>query len=176
MADNFPGKIWIGGEIPPEVAKGLIRALAEDDACAVDYGRDSIKDDGNLQQLLAALDDGNLVFYNDQAEYGEFPATEAFCRQWGIDYDRHSDHYCEHDAERASFRKGMGTPVIIFTDSTNNEKVDGEKVREAMELLHRGIYGDTAESSKKVALNRALNILQSVCPEEPAPLPDVKIT
>ncbi len=175
MSDRFPAQICIGGQLsrtkrlyPDDkvddgtVLNGLIAVLGMDYA-SHEYGDAPISYPCTEAELLETyLDDGFLVFKNDQAVNGEFQETEQFCMDHDIPFDRCSDHYCEYDAENVHWRPGMNSPMIRYADSHGSEIVDGATVREALSKLTSFSY-----DHRTALVTEAEKLLQAACPELP---------
>jgi len=116
---------------------------------------------------------GVLNFCDDQAVNGMFEETEEFCVKNDIGYDRQSDHYCEYDAERVSFRPGMNHPVIIYTDSRGEEIVNGDTVREAKNLLAAVV---SSTNNVDARIHEALRFLDDACRPIPDELQNFQLT
>ncbi len=182
---EFPGQIWIGGQlsrtammpnprlassIETTVLQNLIAALSADgashefgdkviDANCTEHGLgDYLTDDGRLLTLKCA-----------EAVNGEFPKTEQFCMNHGIPFDRWGDAYGDCDAENVYFRPGMDTPIVRYSDSSGNEVVDGDTVRQAMQKLTDSIAPGSADAHVDY-LADALRLLHDACPELPPAL------
>lgn len=186
MSDRFPAQIWIGGQVsrtkrlypddPDDdttILQGLVESLNADGA-SHEYGDAEI--DSNCtdwDNLALYLDSESLLnLKQDQAVMGEFPATEQFCIDNGIAFDRDSDHYCEYDAEMVHWRPGMDDVETKFVNSSGRENVDGETVRLALAKIVS--YQQTCthvdgERDEKL-LEAAEKLLKNICPELPPDL------
>ena len=114
------------------------------------------------QELLTALDEGQLWFCDDQALNGEFPELETACRELGLSYTRQSEGHCQ-DAEVVDWRPDMEEPLV----RTGSNAGDGtfvltEEVRKALTHLESNHIG------------RARELLRTLCPDIPE-LPPFKI-
>ena len=195
MSDRFPGQIWIGGTLSRSkplhddqddfltVRRGLIEALSSDGA-SHEYGDCVIEANCTEEEFLEYLrpfepGGGVLRFRNAEAVNGEFSETEAFCIEYGIPFDRNSDHYCEYDGETVYWRPGMGRPTVVYADSSGNERVDGATVRKAMELLDKfeQVAGKVTvfQTRDWERLVIGIGLLHDVCPELPSNLEPFKI-
>lgn len=189
VADRYAAEILIGGELSQSkrlyaegfiddttVLQGLIGALHQDGA-SHEYGEPAIADPCTVECLLAYLDknDNVLRFQNDQACNGEFEATEEFCQENGISFDRRSDHYCENDAENAYWRPGMNSTKIRYADASGNEIICGETVRKALKKLESFREASPGDPNKGNRVDAALRLLHEACPPLPPNLEPFRI-
>lgn len=123
MGEHFYGELRIGGRITREQFDRMvgIEPLLEgfDPDTLVDGGRGDVGPE---------VRDGVLWFGDPQASFGEFCYLEAYLREQGIPYDRHSSGYHEFNAEESGFRPGLGCVTAPATD-------DGTILADAAEVL-----------------------------------------
>lgn len=169
--DSFRAKIWIGGCIHESLIPGLVEALHKDEA-SDDFGGATIDENCTEEQLFAYLDKESLLSFEcDNAEIGEFKATEAFCWQHKIPFNRESDSYAGYLGEQAYYRPGMQTLLITFFDDTGVEVVRGDSVREAIDLLEKYfIELDSHPHPGSDSRLVSMKILRGVCPKIPEKL------
>lgn len=160
MADRFPGKIEIGGEIKPELIDGLLEAIQQDSPCSgPDYFGETPE---SLEDLHTAVHDDYLTLTDDQAHYGNFPAIEAFCIANKIPFQRHSDAKYEYDAEFIVFQADWDKPR--HHHATNNEQLvvpadTTDVVLKKLEKLRNHI-GDRLRRNKTVDPKATLRSVQ----------------
>jgi len=160
MSDWFPAAIEIGGPIPRSVVNDLIEAIRAEDGALEDHGgprnsREAIKD---------ALKEGHtLTLCDERARYGQFEALEAFLVKHGIHFDRHSDSYCEFNAENVAYR-GNSEPKAMLATQGGDNMVDCLSVLEVLE-------NHALASEAKLQAIRDL-----VAPPQFAPLGSIRFT
>jgi len=114
MSDRFPAKIEIGGPTPKRLRDPLIRMIAAEHGSL--NGSDKPK--ASTELIRRALRKGQfLCLYDDQAPSGQFYKLEAFLLKHKIHFNRHSDGYCEHDAQWVFYR-GADQPLVMPSDQT----------------------------------------------------------
>jgi hypothetical protein len=124
VSDHFPGEIRIGGPIPRAALKALVRAAAQEGASLEGYGGPAADRDA----LRQAFREGAIVtLYDDQARYGEFDGLEAFLVRHRIHFDRHSEAFCEYNAEIVSYRGGQEA-VALPADQSGHIMLCWEEV------------------------------------------------
>ena len=101
MADYFPGKIEIGGTVLRPCVEELIAEILETKSSLDDFGAAPVTQE-SLKQALKKKQ--VLTLCNDQARWGQFEELEGFLIENGIHFNRHSEAYCEFDAEMIFFR------------------------------------------------------------------------
>ena len=152
MSDRFPARIHIGGQVPIALVKGLCEAIQADGA-SLDYGEAAFDPQGAADLLEAVRDGrGTLRLCDDQACYGEFENTEAFCQEHAIAFDRHSDGKYEYDAERVMFRSGMKEPRCF--GATQDDRLTAP-----VSEIHRQVYPPLKRGHNKAALE----VLHDIC-------------
>ena len=83
--------------------------------------------------LEEAFREGQPVrLYDTQARYGQFDILEAFLAEHRIHFDRHSDAYCEFNAENVCYRGG-GEPLVTPADQNGNRLVPCQDVLEILD-------------------------------------------
>ena len=94
----------------------------------------------DVNELLQAMNDGNLWLCDDEARYGEFPELEEACRDLGLAYMRHSAGKYEYDPELVDWRPGMSEPLVRTgsNDSSTTTFVPSSEVKEALNCLKAG--------------------------------------
>lgn len=187
MADQIAGQIWIGGQVSRrlKVAKGscftvLEGLIGEINSANVSHAwgdaNADIEDDAGLLKYLIedGLGDGWLYFCDDEARNGEFEELEAYCRKNGIPFRRVSDSCAEYDAEEMLFippgwNTSSGCDLTWIVSASCNPVVDGEKVREALELFKTAIQrtGGPILNHGSIPFQSAMGILRELCPEIP---------
>ena len=143
MADYFPGKIEIGGVVPRHCVEELIAEILETKASLDEYGLAEVTQDA-LQHAIEKKQ--ILILCDDQARWGQFEELEGFLLDRGIHFNRHSNSYCEFDAEKVFFR---GDKVVEFAATQ-----DGDLLQHCScidEILQKKI-----SDSEKVAILRRL--------------------
>ena len=145
MADTFPGKIEIGGLVPQKCVEELIGEIVETCGSLDEYGLPEVTQD-QVQQALR--EKCVLTLCHEQARYGEFEELEGFLLENGIHFNRHSNAYCEFDAEMIFYRGDdvswfpstqPGELLLLHSDVAEilQKKIsDSEKVA----MLHRITY------------------------------------
>jgi hypothetical protein len=147
VSDHFPGEIRIGGPIPRAALNALVRAAAQEGASLEGYGGPAADRDA----LRQAFREGAIVtLYDDQARYGEFDGLEAFLVRHRIHFDRHSEAFCEYNAEIVSYRGGKEA-VALPADQSGHVMLCWEEVV--------GILDDQAlaDRAKLDAIRRLVN-------------------
>lgn len=198
MSDRFAACIRIGGQLsftrqllPDDpgdgttVLQGLLGAL-HDDSASHEYGEAVIPAACVVLDLY--LEKGILVFKNAEACNGEFEATEEFCVEHDIPFNRWSDCCWPYNGENVYWRPGMSRPVTTLADSSGDEIVCGKTVREALAKLDHFLSSENAfgrqitealgrSSSLTVKpevgklIEEATRLLHDACPKLPDDLP-----
>ena len=131
MSDRYPAEISIGGKIPKKLISSLLDALEGDGV--MDSGFESSLDREEIANVIQLADKGKTTadFADDQASYGTFSETEAFCEKHRLGFVRHSDAYSEFNAERVVFlpETGMKEPKICDSDQNKGTLISLEKLR-----------------------------------------------
>ena len=147
MSDHFPGEIRIGGPIPQIVLTELIRVVVDEGVSLEGYGGP----DADAEDLRKAFQEGTIVhLYADQARYGQFDSLEAFLVKHRLHFDRHSEAFCEYNAEIVSYRGGKEA-VALPADQNGHVMLRWEEVV--------GILDDQAlaDRAKLDAIRRLVN-------------------
>jgi len=132
MSDYFPAEIHVGGPIPGAILPELIRAVCAEGASMDTYDGPQATGD----RLQTAIREGAVLdLYDVQAPYGQFDHLEGFLVERGIHFDRHSDAYCEYNAENVYYR-GCGEPLVMLADQNGNSLVRCQDVLEILEGRH----------------------------------------
>jgi hypothetical protein len=97
MADRFPGKITIGGDITESQLKKLAAAAVESNV-KTDWG-DRELDETDVKQIFYNNQGSHVTFVNEEARSGVFESLEDYCDKAGISYVRHSSPKYEYDGE-----------------------------------------------------------------------------
>jgi len=159
MGDRYPAEIHIGGPVPQTTVHDLIEAILAERASLEDYGCPP----ASQQQLTESLQAGTvLTLFDDQASGGQFEGLEAFLAGHGIHFERHSDAYCEFDAENIHYR-GTGKPLVMLADQAGNDVV---RCQEILEILD-----SPADGTTKLAAVRSL-----AAPPQATPLTPIQLT
>lgn len=152
MGEWIQCKIRIGGEIPRPLVPALCAAIAEaDQPLALGWGCEPFKP-ASEQELLGALaggeEQGTLVLYCDQANYGDVRSLRSFLFENKIDYDWWSDAAAGEGPGISVHRaRPAGAPMALtaaqveeyYRASTDEEVVVvGVVVREAAKMLRSG--------------------------------------
>jgi len=161
MSERYAANIVIGGSLPKIRLPELLEVVQETDV-SIEWG-DAPLNPQSEQELLTALDEGQLWFCDDQALNGELPELETACRELGLSYTRQSEGYSGYDAEVVDWRPDMEEPLV----RTGSNAGDGtfvltEEVRKALTHLESNHIG------------RARELLRTLCPDIPE-LPPFKI-
>jgi hypothetical protein len=114
MGDYFPGSIEIGGTITRAVYNKLFKL-------AQSYGFEWADVPDDPDDLLKAIAGKPLEITDPQASGGMFPDIEEFCQENGLTFRRHSDSYCEYEAEIVWWEPGMDETA--YTLATSNDEV-----------------------------------------------------
>jgi len=147
VSDHFPGEIRIGGPIPQIVLTELIRVIVDEAVSLDGYGGPDATED----TLWQAFRQGAIVaLYADQARYGQFDSLEAFLVKHRLHFDRHSEAFCEYNAEIVSYRGGKEA-VALPADQNGHVMLRWEEVV--------GILDDQAlaDRAKLDAIRRLVN-------------------
>lgn len=129
MSDHFPGEIRIGGPIPQIVLTELIRVIVDEAVSLDGYGGP----DATEETLWQAFRQGAIVaLYADQARYGQFDSLEAFLVKHRIHFDRHSEAFCEYNAEVVRYRGGKEA-VVLPADQNGNVLLSREEIAAVLE-------------------------------------------
>jgi len=123
------------------------------------------------------LSDNRLWIQLGEVPNGEFFALEEFCQAEGLSYHRWSDMSDQNLGESVYWVPDMQEPLILWTDATQEEMVEGKVVREAIQLLSQHPFcflkdesgKSPAESAVKATtrVEVALKILRCLCPDIP---------
>jgi len=147
MSDRFPAEIHIGGPIPRQLRDQLIQAIVAQGVHLQDYGGPEATEEG----LEPLIQEGEfLCLYDDQARYGEFDELEAFLVEHEIHFNRHSDGYCEHNAQWLFFRGSdaplampaeQGAGILLYRENVA-EILDDEEIDDQVKIsqLRRLVY------------------------------------
>ncbi len=129
MADHFPGEIHIGGPIPRSLLKKLLRAAVDEGVSVEGYG----SPDADAEALRKAFQEGAIVhLYADQARYGMFAVLEQFLVDHRIHFDRHSEAFCEYNAEVVRYRGGKEA-VVLPADQNGHVLLGREDIAAVLE-------------------------------------------
>ena len=162
VSERYVANIVIGGSLPKIRLPELLKAVQEA-AVSIEWG-DAPLNPQSEQDLLSAIDEGQLWLCDDQTRNGEFPELETACRELGLSYTRQSEGYCGYDAEVADWRPEMEEPLVrVGSNSGNQTYVPAEEVRKALAHLESNHIG------------RARELLRTLCPDIPE-LPAFQIT
>ena len=160
MSERYAANIVIGGSLPKIRLPELLEVVQETDV-SIEWG-DAPLNPQSEQELLTALDEGQLWFCDDQALNGEFPELETACRELGLSYTRQSEGHCQ-DAEVVDWRPDMEEPLVrVGSNAGDATFVPTEEVRKALTHLESNHIG------------RARELLRKLCPDIPE-LPPFKI-
>ena len=129
MSDRFPAWITIGGELNEQTLVALAQA-AQDDGAGTEWDAEI----ADAKTLRAAITAGEPIrLHNPEASYGRFEDLERCCREHNLAYRRHSAAWSEHDAELATWWKGMDEPVCVAADQAGNRAlVPLEELQDAL--------------------------------------------
>jgi hypothetical protein len=162
MADNFPGKIFIGGTLyvarhkPSDVGKFMKECAEQPIDWAVAVGNKEM----NLHRLRGLVGESEcLEFYDTEAHYGEFTELEDLCRLLNLSYDRISDAYAEYSGELVRWRPGMSQPVAEFVNQADDPMVLRLHVETCLAEIEKGHVDNAVKTLRKV--------LPDVAPLEP---------
>ena len=154
MSERYAANIVIGGSLPKIRLPELLRAVQEA-AVSIEWG-DAPLNPQSEQDLLSAIDEGQLWLCDDQTRNGDFPELETACRELGLSYTRQSEGYCGYDAEVADWRFGMTEPLVRTGSNAGQQTyVPEEEVRKALKHLESNHIG------------RARKLLRKLCPDIP---------
>lgn len=161
MSDRFAAEIRIGGKVKRTQLSNLCEAIrAEGLSC--DWGGAQVDEIAPENVTEYVNDDGILCFCDDQARYGEFETLEATLAKLGIAFDRESEGKYEYDPEIRHFRPGEMDEVHC-TD------------HEGVPIIHPADVEKALKALKAGKIEKAIQILEKVCPKEPSPLPRFEI-
>jgi len=159
MAEHFAAEIHIGGPIPKAVLDELVATIVSEGASLEGYCEARATE----EPVRKAFHEARVVdLYDEQASAGRFQALEAFLVEHGIHFDRHSDAFCEYEAENAYYR-GDAEPVWFYADQVGNPLVRADDVVDVLD----------DRSTDDPAKMKALRDLAS--PPEMAPLAPVRL-
>ena len=151
MSDRFAVSFTIGGRLKRSLLPELLEVVQET-AVSIEWG-DAPLNPQSEQELLTALDEGQLWFCDDQALNGEFPELETACRELGLSYTRQSEGHCQ-DAEVVDWRPDMEEPLVrVGSNAGDATFVPTEEVRKALTHLESNHIG------------RARELLRKLCPD-----------
>lgn len=161
MSERYAANIVIGGNLPRNQLPELLKAVREA-AVSIEWSEPPL-DPQSEQDLLSAIEEGQLWLCDDQTRYGEFPELETTCRKLRLSYTLWSEGYCGHDASVVEWRPGMRKALVRIGSNSNNATfVPTEEVCKALRQLESNHIG------------RARKILRALCPNIPK-LPPFKI-
>jgi len=159
MAEHFAAEIHIGGPIPKPLLDELIATIVAEGASLEGYCEARATE----APVRKAFHEARVVdLYDEQASAGRFQPLEAFLVEHGIHFDRHSDAFCEYEAENAYYRGGA-EPVWFYADQVGNPLVRADDVVDVLD----------DRSTDDPAKMKALRDLTS--PPEMAPLSPVRL-
>ena len=155
MSSRFCASIRIGGQIRRSKVELLLKEIRAA-ALSLEWG-DAPFLPKSADELMEARRDKHLCLCDEQADYGEFPVLEAFCRKLGVSYSRHGEASFDCDAELADWRPGMKKPLVRTASNINSVDtyVPTDGVRNALTLLEAG------------HAMKALDALRQLCPDIP---------
>ena len=103
MTDYYPAEIHIGGPVPRTALDELVKQIVDAGASLEGYGERTVTD----KSIREALREGHIInLFDERACYGRFDKLEEFLVRNQIHFNRHSEAYCEYDAENVYFRGG----------------------------------------------------------------------
>ncbi|MCK4374767.1 MAG: hypothetical protein KAX19_05535 [Candidatus Brocadiae bacterium] len=159
MAEHFAAEIHIGGPIPKPLLDELIATVVAEGASLEGYCEARAAE----EPVRKAFHEASVVdLYDEQASAGRFQALEAFLVEHGIHFDRHSDAFCEYEAENAYYRGG-DEPVWFYADQVGNPLVRADDVVDVLDDR------STDDPAKMKALR------ELVSPPEMTPLAPVRL-
>lgn len=180
MSDRYGANIEIGGQIsrskmdPDDSEQTCLEALLaaiNNESVSRDYGGKD-ENPANEQELLELIVDGHLCFKHEEIRNGEFEQLESDCRRLGLSFDRHSEAYCEYDAQDNWWRPGMEVPGEAITDVSGHPVVlwrDAKKILDAAEAPLPDSPGLLGANDRLMKLQLMLKVLCAECeaPELP---------
>jgi hypothetical protein len=154
MSDRFPASLSIGGPVPRKIIPLLCQAIA-DQGVGLDWEEGF--EPKTEADLLDAADGGVLTVTDAEANYGEMPELEGFCRAHDIAFDRRSDARYEYDGECVLFRPGTAgeSDHWFHASQDGNPLVPAEEVQKIKEAL------------KARQFKRALRLAEKLVPDVP---------
>jgi hypothetical protein len=124
VSDHYPAEIHIGGPIPQIVLTELIRVIVDEAVSLDGYGGPDVTEEA----LWKAFRQGAIVaLYADQARFGQFDSLEAFLVKHRLHFDRHSEAFCEYNAEVVSYR-GDEKAIALPADQSGHVMLRWEEV------------------------------------------------
>jgi hypothetical protein len=159
--DRMCCEIYIGGQVTKALLPELIKVINEE-GVEDEYGNGELKLE-NQEQLLKYVENGVLRFVHAEKANGEFGELEGWLQENGIPFNRTTEQYHDYDAEDVTWLPGMDSPLVLYKDAMGNENIPGEVVREALQALIT--YSTIGSSDRDQYLNRAIDLLKSVCPQ-----------
>lgn len=161
MVDRYPGRIQIGGTLSARKLNNLVRTVAITDPeieMNWSFGEDVFLTGEKLQNWLATRSEPRtLDLHAGELPDGSFHPLEQWLRDHELSYRRHSDSYCDIDAEIVLFIKGNSTRY-----DANNEgdiMLPAHCVRRVYDVLRQGRIFDAME-----ALSELVPIVDEIPP------------
>lgn len=153
MSARYSAWIRIGGRLDRSRAGVLLKAVNEAGA-SLEWG-DAPFEPSSTEELIQALQDDWLFLCDEQAAYGEFPELEETCRRLGLSYTRHTEAFCDCDAELVDWRPGMAEPLVRVGSNVDPAKtfIAADTVKAVRICLENG------------KVQQAMDMLRDLCPE-----------
>jgi len=166
MADRYPTKIRIGGQVKRERLAALIHAINAE-GLQSDWGS-CLPDITSEEELLKNVEGGHLSLCDEERAWGEFADLEHFLVQESIPFNRwHAPRY-EYDGELAQFRTGMETPATAAVNDNGVIVIEAPEIQRIRDILKN------AQSMEDV--RKAVDELDALCFEaDIEPLPPFEI-
>ena len=167
MADRYPTKIRIGGQVKRERLAALIHAINAE-GLQSDWGS-CLPDITSEEELLQNVEGGHLTYCDEERAWGEFVDLEGFLVRESIPFNRwHAPRY-EYDGEPAQFGTGMQAPASAAVNDNEVIVINAPEIQRIRDILKN------AQNMEDV--RKAIDELDALCFEaDIEPLPPFEIT
>ena len=166
MSDRFPTQIRIGGAVKREVIPSLIDAINTEGL--QDIWGNTLPTIKSEESLLEHVEEGHLIFRDDDRSWGEFPELEEFLVEKKIAFNRYHSPRYETSGELVQFRPGMDAPVSALANDSAVILIEAQDVQRIRDMLRTS---DWPEDTVKI-----MKELDDLCFEaDIAPLPVLEI-
>lgn len=132
MGSYYPGTISVGGEVTEAVAARLEELVICAGLNIGDWMGEPLVAGELMTQLRRGTLDGPLSCYDAGACCGQFETLEAWCREAGLTYVRHSDPYDQDAGEYVWWRPGMEQPGWSYASAEGTLLVAHDEVEETL--------------------------------------------